>query len=166
MQAEAARVHRGLTENGTLDEVLRKRLNKGMGIDDQTLAASLAARPQLTTAFLAHVFGNADVIVLPVMPLRTAAAATCDPKSPSFDAKTLYHLSRWTRFVNWLGLPAVAVPVGFDDRAMPVGLQIVGRPHSDLGLIALANVIQSKTTWHARVPTVVSDVAPSADEVS
>jgi aspartyl-tRNA(Asn)/glutamyl-tRNA(Gln) amidotransferase subunit A len=168
MQAEAARAHRGLTENGTLDPVLRKRLQKGMGIDDQTLAASLAARPQLTAAFLAHVFGSADIIVLPVLPIRTPLAATCDPKSSSFDAKTLYHLSRWTRFVNLLGLPALAVPVGFDDRDMPVGLQIVGRPNCDLPLIALAVAIQTATTWHRRIPTAVSDLAVAlcADEVS
>jgi aspartyl-tRNA(Asn)/glutamyl-tRNA(Gln) amidotransferase subunit A len=166
MQAEAARAHRGLMAQGGLDPALQKRLEKGLAIDDQTLAASVAARAHLTASFLAHVFGTAEVIVLPVMPIGTPTAAVCDPKSPSSDAKTLYRLSRWTRFVNLLGLPALAVPVGFDDRDMPVGLQIIGRPHSDLGLIALAIAIQSKTDWHGRVPAAVADLALCADEVS
>jgi aspartyl-tRNA(Asn)/glutamyl-tRNA(Gln) amidotransferase subunit A len=167
MQAEAARAHRVLIDQG-LDPVLAKRLKKGLAIDDQTLKANIAAQPQLTAEFLAQIFGEADAIILPVLPIRTPEAKICDPTSPAFDAKTLYQLSRWTRFVNVLGLPAVAVPVGVDDRDMPVALQIVGRPQSDLGLIALAIALQSRTNWHARVPAAIADLALAlcSDEVS
>jgi aspartyl-tRNA(Asn)/glutamyl-tRNA(Gln) amidotransferase subunit A len=158
LQAEAARAHRDLMA-GPLDPALRKRLEKGLEIDERMLAASVSARPQLVADFLPHVFGDADVLALPVMPIRTPASAVCDPSSPSFDAKTLYQLSRWTRFVNLLGLPAVAVPVGFDDHGMPAAMQIVGRPGSDLALIMLAASVQSKTNWHARVPSAVADLA-------
>jgi aspartyl-tRNA(Asn)/glutamyl-tRNA(Gln) amidotransferase subunit A len=168
MQAEAARIHRSLIEGGSLDPVLKKRLAKGLKIDDQTLAASLATRQQLAFTFLEQVFRKTDILILPVMPIRTPEAAICDPASPSFDAKVLYQLSRWTRFVNLLGFPAVAVPVGFDGHGMPVAMQIVGKPNSDLGLIALAATMQDRTDWHARVPSAVSDlaVAMCADEVS
>jgi aspartyl-tRNA(Asn)/glutamyl-tRNA(Gln) amidotransferase subunit A len=168
MQAEAARTHRSLIEDGSLDPVLKKRLAKGLKIDDQTLAASLGARQQLATTFLEQVFRKADILIVPVMPIRTPEAVICDPTSPSFDAKVLYQLSRWTRFVNLLGFPAVAVPVGFDGRGMPVAMQIVGKPNSDLGLIALAEAMQDSTDWHARVPSAVSDlaVAMCGDEVS
>jgi aspartyl-tRNA(Asn)/glutamyl-tRNA(Gln) amidotransferase subunit A len=166
LQAEAARAHRGLMD-GPLDPALRKRLDKGLEIDEPVLAASVSARPQLVADFLAHVFGEADVLSLPVTPIRTPLAAVCDPSSPLFEAKTLYQLSRWTRFVNMLGLPAVALPVGFDDRGMPAAMQIVGRPGSDLALIKLAASVQSKTNWHARVPPAVADLvlAMSPDEV-
>lgn len=162
LQAEAARAHRGLMA-GPLDPALRKRLEKGLEIDEQILAASVSARPQLLTNFLAQVFGDADVLALPVTPIRTPKAAVCNPSSPSFDAKTLYQLSRWTRFVNMLGLPAVAVPVGFDDRDMPVAMQIVGRPGSDLALIMLAASMQNKTNWHARVPPAAADLVTAMD---
>jgi aspartyl-tRNA(Asn)/glutamyl-tRNA(Gln) amidotransferase subunit A len=158
MQVEAARVHFSRLNDPTLDATLRKRLSKGLAIDDATLAASRAARSSLAAEFEDTILANADVALLPVMAIRTPPAVETDPASPAFRARTLYDLSRFTRFVNMLGFPAVAIPVGFDDRGLPVSMQIVGRPGSDRSLLALAAAVQAKTDWHARIPTGVADL--------
>lgn len=155
MQGEAARCHRDLFAGDALDPVLRRRLAKGLEIDDTTLAAAVSQRPVLAARFEAMLH-SADVAILPVMAIRTPPSAECDPRDKAFRPRTLYDLSRFTRFVNMLGFPAVAFPVGSDDRGLPVGLQIVGRPHTDSALLALAADIQRQSEWHGRVPDAIS----------
>jgi aspartyl-tRNA(Asn)/glutamyl-tRNA(Gln) amidotransferase subunit A len=162
LQGEPARVHRERLEDTAIDPVLRKRFAKGLAIDEATLAATRARRGILAKRFLDHVFAGADAVLLPVMPIRTPPRALCDPASEKFEARTLYRLSQCTRFVNMLGFPAVAMPTGFDDRGLPIALQIVGRPDHDLALVVLAEAAQKLTDWHGRVPAGIADLAGDA----
>lgn len=158
MQGEAARTHASRLNDPALDPVLRKRLAKGLSIDEGTLAASRKMRAPLLEDFADKILGSADAAVLPVMPMCTPRYVNVDPASPSFSGRRLYDLSRYCRFVNMLGLPAVALPVGFDDHGLPVGLQLIGRRGRDRDLIALASCIQEKSDWHARVPDAIADL--------
>jgi aspartyl-tRNA(Asn)/glutamyl-tRNA(Gln) amidotransferase subunit A len=158
MQGEAARTFGCQLDLVELSPVLRRRLAKGLTISDADLSASRAARPQLARDFEDMVLGKADAAILPVMQIRTPPYSEVEPGSPSFSGRRLYELSRYCRFVNMLGFPAVAIPVGFDDRGLPIALQAIGRPGRDGDLIALAAQIQEKTDWHGRIPTAVQDM--------
>jgi len=94
---------------------------------------------------------------------ETPLAVETDPRSPRFSPRTLYHMSRLTRFVNFLGLPAVSIPCGFGGRGVPIGLQIVGRAWGEALLLTLAERVQAITDWHGRVPPAASAfITPSA----
>jgi aspartyl-tRNA(Asn)/glutamyl-tRNA(Gln) amidotransferase subunit A len=163
MQGEAARSHAGRLDHAAISPVLRKRLAKGLTIDDAALASSRAARPRLVKDFEEQVVGSADAAILPVMAIRTPPLAEADPASPIFSPRRLYELSSYTRFVNMLGFPAVSIPVGFDDRGMPVALQMIGRAGSDFALLALAAKVQNKTDWHGRIPTAIGDLIDGSE---
>jgi aspartyl-tRNA(Asn)/glutamyl-tRNA(Gln) amidotransferase subunit A len=158
MQGEAARTHASRIDHPATHPILRKRLTKGLTIDDTTLAASRPMRPRLVDDFEDKILGAAHAAILPVMPICTPPNVDVDPASASFSGRRLYDLSRYCRFVNMLGLPAVAVPVGFDDRGLPVALQLIGRRGRDRELIALAIRMQQKTDWHSRVPGAIDDL--------
>jgi aspartyl-tRNA(Asn)/glutamyl-tRNA(Gln) amidotransferase subunit A len=163
MQGESARLHRARLDDAAIAPVLRRRLAKGLEIGDMALAESVAARASLARDFEEQVLAGNDVAVLPVMAILTPGAIECDPSSDRFSPRTLYSLSRFTRFVNILGFPAVAFPTGFDHRGMPVGVQIIGRAGSDLALLDLVRQVQARSDWHARIPTAVRDLVPELE---
>ena len=65
MQAEAARTHASRLNHPALDPVLRKRLAKGLSIDEGTLAASRKMRAPLLKDFEDKILGSADAAVRP-----------------------------------------------------------------------------------------------------
>ncbi len=52
------------------------------------------------------------------------------------------------------GLPAVAVPCGYNDEGLPMALQFMGRAGDDHAVIAAARTFQSLTDWHKRHPKI------------
>ena len=55
---------------------------------------------------------------------------------------------------NLCGLPALAVPCGFTENNLPVGLQFVGRAGDDFSVIQAARTFQSHSDWHRRHPKI------------
>lgn len=154
LMAETTAQHGWRLGDGSLDAGLEARLRKGLAI---TPARADEAREELRAMAAAlTIFRDHDVLLLPVMARPTPEIAACERGSPQFSARTLYGLSALTRFVNGLGLPAVALPCGFDADGMPVAAQLVGPPGSDLMLLALATDIQRDTNWHGREPTALA----------
>lgn len=77
-----------------------------------------------------HVFDQVDVLVLPTTP---QGAFPLDASRPANQAQ-------FTAFANLSGCPAVSIPMGLLAGGMPIGLQFVGPPGSDLRLLELAEV--------------------------
>lgn len=156
LQAEAARAHKDRLDDERIDATLRKRFGKALGITDAELVSAQRDRDALCDEFVSQQMGDADIAILPAMPICTPNVDETDPASPDFKPATLYALSRFTRFVNYLGFPAVALPAIDDARGFPVGLQLVGRPGNDALLLALGKALQSSTNWHCRVPRAIA----------
>ena len=95
----------------------------------------------------AEIVGPDGIAVCPVFP-------TTAPKHGwSFTAAPL--TSSYTTWVNLAGLPALTVPVGFSGKGMPVGVQIVGNPHSEDLLLAAGMVLQAALRPVWRTPPLV-----------
>jgi amidase len=53
--------------------------------------------------------------------------------------------------------PAIAVPAGFGGNGLPMGLQIMGPNHGELGLLQLAHAYDEATGWVGkRVPPLLA----------
>jgi len=58
------------------------------------------------------------------------------------DPVEMYLNDVFTVTVNLAGLPGIAVPVGLDAKGLPLGLQLIGRPWDEAGLLNHAYVLE------------------------
>jgi amidase len=92
-----------------------------------------------------------DALITPTLtsPPMRLGAAHADP------AKYADDFFGWIAFTfpfNATGQPAVSVPNGFTKGGLPIGLQIVGRPADEAGLIALAAAWEEARPWAGQRP--------------
>jgi aspartyl-tRNA(Asn)/glutamyl-tRNA(Gln) amidotransferase subunit A len=65
-----------------------------------------------------------------------------------FDEADVMSTSRSPSFTspfNMTGLPAISVPCGFTSQGLPVGLQIVGRPFDEPGVLRAAYAFEQQS---------------------
>ncbi|MDT7647376.1 MAG: aspartyl-tRNA(Asn)/glutamyl-tRNA(Gln) amidotransferase subunit [Pseudonocardiales bacterium] len=97
---------------------------------------------------VAELFTEVDLIVTP-----TSACGGLKLEKLSFDdiIDSLH-----TQYWNALGNPAMSVPMGFTTDGLPLGMQIIGRPFDEAGVLAAGHAYQQRTSWHLRVPDLVA----------
>jgi aspartyl-tRNA(Asn)/glutamyl-tRNA(Gln) amidotransferase subunit A len=133
---------------------VRRRIERGLFYPATSYVDALRLRSSVLRSFLENAFGSADALLLPVMsePAPTIAEATQGDEDHLERRFSMF--SFWTRGINYLGLPALALPVGFSETGMPIGIQLVGRPHAEATLLRLGHQYQRCTDWHLKVPPI------------
>jgi aspartyl-tRNA(Asn)/glutamyl-tRNA(Gln) amidotransferase subunit A len=91
-------------------------------------------------------------LVLPTTPATAPAIKQKTIALPGRDVEVRDLLTRFTRLINLVGLPAITVPCGFGADGLPVGLQIVGGPMDERTILAIAHAYEQATPWHTRRP--------------
>ena len=91
-----------------------------------------------------------DVLVLPTSGKGAQPLEQDPPITSKETASRLAFL--FTRIFNLASCPAMSVPCGFDDRGMPVGLQIGARPGAEETIFKVAHAYEQTTAWHTMRP--------------
>jgi len=74
--------------------------------------------------------------------------------SDGIPAAFLAAMDRLMLPVNLNGYPSLSLPCGVSPAGMPLGLQLVGRPHSEPLLLLCGTALEHETVWHLRHPPV------------
>ena len=93
-------------------------------------------------------FEKYDYFILPAGQVFPFDANVDWPKSIAGKTMDTYH--RWMEVmipVTMSICPALAVPAGFGDRGLPMGLQIMGPNHGEFALLQLAHAYDEATGW-------------------
>jgi aspartyl-tRNA(Asn)/glutamyl-tRNA(Gln) amidotransferase subunit A len=127
------------------------RLQNGLAISGVSYLEAMRWRGPALAAHLAAVAG-VDAVIAPVAPVAAPTIAESDVgNSPDAEA-VIQRLTRFTRPINYLGLPSLAVPAGFTRSGLPVGMQLIGLPFEEAMLLRIGAAFQRATDFHDRVP--------------
>jgi aspartyl-tRNA(Asn)/glutamyl-tRNA(Gln) amidotransferase subunit A len=127
------------------------RLQNGLAIPGVSYLEAMRWRGLALSAYLAAAAG-ADAVIAPVAPVAAPTIAESDVgNSPDAEA-VIQRLTRFTRPVNYLGLPSLSIPAGFTAGGLPVGMQLIGRSFDETTLLRIGAAFQRATDFHDRVP--------------
>ena len=73
------------------------------------------------------------------------------------DPLKMYLSDIYTIAANLAGVPGISIPCGFDDKGLPIGLQIMAPTFAEEKLLRIARMYEKETEWRKRQP-------PSANE--
>ncbi|MTH76453.1 Asp-tRNA(Asn)/Glu-tRNA(Gln) amidotransferase subunit GatA [Paracoccus aestuariivivens] len=87
-----------------------------------------------------------DAILAPTTPSSAFGLGTADKSNPV----EMYLNDVFTVTLNLAGLPGISVPVGLDKQGLPLGMQLIGRPWDEGGLLNLAQSLETAAEFTAK----------------
>jgi aspartyl-tRNA(Asn)/glutamyl-tRNA(Gln) amidotransferase subunit A len=145
ISAEAWRAYGSLARDpaSPISAPLRTRLLAGSSVSGADYIDAMEHHRQTRAAWRAWM-GDADALLAPTLPIAACRVDEVDEGATP--------LSMFTRPGNYLGTCGLALPAGFTQDKLPVGVQLLAKPFDEAVLIRLGCAFQRATDWHARTP--------------
>ncbi|MDG2089931.1 MAG: amidase [Gammaproteobacteria bacterium] len=108
---------------------------------------------------LDRMYATYDILVLPTSQVFPYPVGTPWPQEINGQPMDTYH--RWmevTLYASLGGIPAVNVPVGFDDQGRPMGMQIIGNYGEDQKVLEFALAYEQITDHLSQRPNLVAAI--------
>jgi aspartyl-tRNA(Asn)/glutamyl-tRNA(Gln) amidotransferase subunit A len=151
MLAECAALHRERMRDHRerYNPETTARMDPGFAFSAVDYLRALSARGPMLERFCAEVLADADVVALPTSPVETPRIGDTDTGGDAQFVAVANRLGVLVGPFNYLGLPALSLPVGRDGNGMPVGLQLVARPFAEGLLLRVAAAYEQSKGRHA-----------------
>ena len=127
------------------DEVKRRILlgtyALSAGYYDEYYGKALRARKKMIDEF-SNIFNDVDYLISPTTP--TAAFKAGEKTSNPLE---MYMSDLCTIPANLAGLPAISIPTGLSKEKLPLGVQLMSKPLTDLSLLNFSEVIEKEVDF-------------------
>jgi aspartyl-tRNA(Asn)/glutamyl-tRNA(Gln) amidotransferase subunit A len=120
---------------------VRARLEVGHFIPAVDHMTALRARGTYLQRTLDETFKGLDIAILPILADPLPTIAELDVAGGPQLQTAMGRVVKYTRPVNYLGLPTLALPVP-RNGGLPNGIQLIGRPYSEAQLFAIGQAYQ------------------------
>jgi amidase len=95
---------------------------------------------------------NIDILMTPALASTPPTAAEYASKSWTANMMTASRFAPYEAAWNVAGFPAMTVPMGVRPDGLPVAVQLIGLPGSELTLLAVAGQLEQASPWLRHAP--------------
>jgi len=141
---ETARTHHAALLAGHADPAVQAIGLPGLAIPKDWYETSMAMRAAWLDQFVRRHFESADFLILPSMGCAVPDWQQVELGHPSFERRRLAAMHGWMGFVNYLGLPALNLPIARDAHHRPICVQVLARPFAEHRLLDFAAQFEMK----------------------
>ncbi len=127
-------------------------IENGLRLSALDLSRAATARTELYAA-VRGLFEDHDFVLAPSAQVFPFDKSVHWPREIAGRPMDTYH--RWmetTACWSLTGLPAAALPAGFNPHGLPTGIQLIGKPRADLPVLRLAHAYEHSTPWLTHNP--------------
>lgn len=95
-----------------------------------------------------------DAVLTPTLAqLPAVVGGLRNDADPAADFEAQCRFTPYTSLYNITGQPALSLPLSWTAEGLPVGVQLIGRPAGEAGLIRLGAQLEAARPWRARHPS-------------
>ena len=151
---EGASIHEKkiLEDYSAFGEQTLARLLVGFFVPAHDYYNALAYRAVFAKKVLAETFEKVDAVITPVWPYPLPTIEESDLGKNPEASEMVLQSGHNTRPVNYLGFPAVNIPIGFDTNGLPTSLQLIGAPFSENKLLRIARTVERELNFWSVEP--------------
>lgn len=153
---EVSQIHRASLQKSSANRQVTDLGLLGAAIPVAWYESAIRMRPILLERFVRDAMLDCDVLLMPAHGLPLPWSRQVYQQCPDFDAKSLLSLHRFMGFVNYLGLPALVMPIGKDDRGFPVSVQALARPYQERALLKFALSVEQSLFGQDGIPFITN----------
>jgi Asp-tRNA(Asn)/Glu-tRNA(Gln) amidotransferase A subunit family amidase len=121
------------------EHALDVRINLAMA--RQLSATDYVTAQRVRTRLINHfndAFHKADVVVTPATGIAAPEIKKGALPDGESDLSTTIEIMRFVTAANMTGLPAISFPVGYTQKGLPIGMQVMGKAWDEVTLLRLA----------------------------
>jgi len=129
-------------------------IDRGRALSADDISRAGAVRTEFH-ASIVSLFSRFDMLAIPTAQVWPFPIEERWPTHIGHREMDTYH--RWmevTSYATFAGLPAVSVPVGFDERGLPMGMQLIGPPRADVDVLCLAHAYEGTLDTQPGLPSI------------
>lgn len=155
MLGETAARHRDFVESSRerYNPQTMARMQAGFLVSAADYVRAATWRTTALRDFTHEVFADIDLLHTPAMPTAVPRIDDTD----SGDERFVNLVNEMGHFIcpfNYLGLPAISVPIGFTGNGLPTAMQLVAKPFAEARLLHAAHAFDQAIGYSRQAPTI------------